>query len=57
MIDTTNNYVITQKKIEKDLPNSQLINDTLLKSREKFSIQCVEYSPYVFNYLRQLDKQ
>ena len=55
MIDTTNNYVITQNKIEKDLPNSQLINDTLLKSREKFSIQCVEYSPYVFNYLRQLD--
>lgn len=55
MIDKSNNYVITQKKIEKELPNSQLINDTLLKSREKFSIQCVEYSPYVFNYLRQMD--
>ena len=55
MIDKSNNYVITQKKIAKDLPNSQLVNDTLIKSREKFSIKCVEYSPYVFNYLRQLD--
>ena len=56
MIDKSNNYVITQKKIAKELPNSQLVNDTLIKSREKFSIQCVEYSPYVFNYLRQLDQ-
>ena len=56
MIDESNNYVITQKKISKDLPNSQLVNDTIIKNREKFSIQCEEYSPYVFNYLRQLDQ-
>ena len=56
MIDKSNNYVITQKKISKDLPNSQLVNDAIIKNREKFSIHCEEYSPYVFSYLRQLDQ-
>ena len=56
MVEKSNNYIISQDIITRDLPNSQLINDTIVKGREKFSIQCEEYSSYIFNYLRQLDK-
>ena len=55
-IDKTNSYTITQEIILDQIPDGQLIGDSIVRAREKFSISCVEYSPSIFSYLRQLDQ-
>ena len=55
-IDKKNNYTITQEIIADQLTDGQLIGDSIVRSRENISISCVEYSPSIFRYLRQLDK-
>ena len=55
-INETNKYKISQEIITKDLPGGELVKDTMVNSREKFEISCVEYAPKVFSYLRQLDQ-
>ena len=55
-IDKTNNYTITQEIILDQIPDGKLIGDSIVRSRENFSISCVEYSPSIFSYLRQLDQ-
>ena len=56
MINEENTYTITQDIISKELPSGELVNDVDVKSREKFSVTCVEYAPKIFSFLRQLDK-
>jgi hypothetical protein len=48
-------YKISRNEIMKELSNGRLINDRLVKLRGEFSISCVEFSPKLFKYLRQLD--
>ena len=55
MYNETIQYEISKKIIIKDLENSYLINDTIIKLREEFSISCVEFAPQIFRYLRKLD--
>ena len=55
MYNETNRYKISKKVINKELDNSNLINDKLISLREEFSISCVEYAPQIFRYLRKLD--
>ena len=51
----TNEYIISKSEIAKDLSIVNLTKDILVKSREDFSISCVEYAPQIFAYLRRLD--
>ena len=55
MKNETNGYQISKKLIFKQLSNGYLINDTLMKKREEFSISCVEFAPTIFRFLRKLD--
>ena len=55
MNNETNKYKISKKEINKQLKNGHLINDRLVKSRNEFSISCVEFAPQIFKFLRQLD--
>ena len=51
----TNEYKISKSEINKDLSITILPKDVFIKSREDFSISCVEYAPRIFSYLRKLD--
>jgi hypothetical protein len=51
----TNEYTISKSEINKDLSIVHLPKDVFVKSREDFSISCVEYAPQIFAYLRRLD--
>ena len=51
----TNEYTISKSEINKDLSITILPKDVFVKSREDFSISCVEYAPNIFSYLRKLD--
>ena len=51
----TNEYTISKSEINKDLSITKLPKDVMVRSREDFSISCVEYAPQIFAYLRKLD--
>ena len=51
----TNEYNISKSEINRDLDINKLPKDILVKSREDFSISCVEYAPKIFSFLRKLD--
>jgi len=55
MCNETIQHKISRSEMMKDLSNGRLINDRLVKLRGEFSISCVEFSPKLFKYLRQLD--
>ena len=51
----TNIYTISKDTIYSELSNGDLIKDSMVNSREKFSITCIEYAPKIFSYLRESD--
>ena len=51
----TNEYTISKSELNRDLSIVKLPKDLLVKTREDFSISCVEYAPQIFSYLRRLD--
>ena len=51
----TKEYSITKKEIYSNEDMESLQNDFLVKSREDFIIDCVEYAPKVFKHLREID--
>jgi hypothetical protein len=55
LCNETNEYKISKSEINKDLSITKLPKDAMVKSREDFSISCVEYAPQIFAYLRKLD--
>ena len=55
MNNETNKYKISNLEINKQLKKGHLINDKLIKSRNEFSISCVEFAPKLFKFLRLLD--
>ena len=50
-----NIYTISKDTIYSELSNGDLIKDSMVNSREKFSITCIEYAPKIFSYLRESD--
>ena len=54
--DEINEYNISKNDIMSEPYIIKLDKDILIKSREDFTISCVEYAPEIFGYLRKLDE-
>ena len=51
----SNQYIITKKEIN-ELNNISIVEDKQIKRQEYFKINCFEFCPKIFKYLREIDK-